>query len=163
MKEGNPRYGSDEIAKFANPENWEIWDVPEGAKEVLYQTFPEFTCLCPRSSYPDFATIHLITIPDRKVLELKNLKLWLNSYRDKPISHENATHEIIQTLADKLELAYGFILMEYTPRGNLTTFPMKEIVTLKVKTAPFQEALETAQLAKKILLEKVLTGSRWTR
>jgi len=163
MTKANLRYGSDEIAKVANPENWEIWNLPKGAKEVLYQTFPEFTCLCPRSSYPDFSTVHLITIPDRKVLELKNLKLWLNSYRSKPISHENATHEIIQTLVDKLDLAYGFILMEYTPRGNLTTFLMKEIIKPKANTIPFSDALETAQLAKRILLEKVLTSSRWIR
>jgi len=118
-------YGEDEIVKYANPDNWELWDSPTGY-ETLYQTFPEFTCLCPRSSYPDFARVHLVVVPSTKVLELKNLKMWLNSYRNKKISHENATFEILDTLVKKLDLAYGFILMEYTPRGNLTTFPMRE-------------------------------------
>ena len=77
------RYGSEAVAAAADPTTWEIWPAPEGHREVLYQRFPEFTCLCPRSEYPDFATVHLVTIPDRKVLELKHLKLWLNSFRDR--------------------------------------------------------------------------------
>ena len=114
------------VAAAADPATWEIWPAPEGHREVLYQRFPEFTCLCPRSEYPDFATVHLVTIPDRKVLELKHLKLWLNSFRDRAISHELATAEIVETLARTLELSYAFILMEYTPRGNLLTVPMIE-------------------------------------
>jgi 7-cyano-7-deazaguanine reductase len=110
----------------ADPATWEIWPAPEGQREVLYQRFPEFTCLCPRSEYPDFATVHLVTIPDRKVLELKHLKLWLNSFRDRAISHELAAAEIVNTLARTLELSYAFILMDYTPRGNLLTVPMIE-------------------------------------
>ena len=54
---------------------------------TIRMRIPEFTCLCPRSGYPDFATVHLVTVPDRKVLELKHLKLWLNSYRERRISH----------------------------------------------------------------------------
>lgn len=121
------KYGSEEIQKYADPKQWEIWDAPNGF-EALYQNFPEFTCLCPRSGYPDFAKVHLITVPDKKVLEMKNLKMWLNSFRNVGISHENATHQILETLVETLNLQYGFILMEYTPRGNLTTFPMREFV-----------------------------------
>jgi 7-cyano-7-deazaguanine reductase len=120
------RYGDEAIAAAADPAHWEIWTAPEGHHEVLYQRFPEFTCLCPRSGYPDFAIVHLVTIPDRKVLELKHLKLWLNSFRDRRISHEAAAFEIIDTLAQTLELFYGFIIMAYTPRGNLSTLPMIE-------------------------------------
>jgi 7-cyano-7-deazaguanine reductase len=126
-KSGPPgSYGSDAVTAAADPATWEIWPAPEGHREVLYQRFPEFTCLCPRSGYPDFATVHLVTIPDRSVVELKHLKLWLNSFRDRPISHELATAEIIDTLARRLDLSYAFILMEYTPRGNLLTIPMIE-------------------------------------
>ena len=120
------KYGGEAVVAAADPATWEIWPAPEGHREVLYQRFPEFTCLCPRSEYPDFATVHLVTIPDRKVLELKHLKLWLNSFRDRAISHELATAEIVDTLARTLELSYAFILMEYTPRGNLLTVPMIE-------------------------------------
>ncbi len=119
-------YGSDAVAEAADPTTWEIWPAPEHHPEVLYQGFPEFTCLCPRSSYPDFATVHLVTVPDRTVVELKHLKLWLNSFRNRTISHELATAEIVQTLTSVLDLHYVFVLMEYTPRGNLTTIPMVE-------------------------------------
>ena len=123
---GRLKYGGEAVAAAADPATWEIWPAPEGHREVLYQRFPEFTCLCPRSEYPDFATVLLVTIPDRNVLELKHLKLWLNSFRDRPISHELAAAEIIDTLAQTLDLSYAFILMEYTPRGNLLTVPMIE-------------------------------------
>lgn len=117
------KYGDKEMNKMANPKNWDIWDAPKQG-EIIYQKFPELTCLCPRSSYPDFAKVHLIIIPDKKVVELKCLKLWLNSFRDMGISHENATAKIADTLFDTLKLTYIFVLMEYTPRGNLTTIPM---------------------------------------
>lgn len=119
-------YGDAAVRAAADPATWEIWPAPEGHREVLYQRFPEFTCLCPRSGYPDFATVHLVTIPDRLVVELKHLKLWLNSFRQRQISHELATAEILDTLVQRLGLAYAFILMEYTPRGNLLTVPMIE-------------------------------------
>lgn len=119
-------YGGDAVREASDPTTWEIWPAPKGHREVLYQRFPEFTCLCPRSAYPDFATVHLVSIPDQKVLELKHLKLWLNSYRERTISHELATAEILDTLVRTLDLAYGFILMDYTPRGNLLTIPMIE-------------------------------------
>lgn len=120
------KYGTQAIVSASDPANWEIWPAPAGHAETLYQSFPEFTCLCPRSNYPDFATIHLVTVPHEKVVELKHLKLWLNSYRDRAISHELAAGEIIDTLKRVLDLHYAFILMEYTPRGNLTTVPMVE-------------------------------------
>ena len=120
------RYGDEAVAAAGDPAHWEIWPAPAGHCEVLYQRFPEFTCLCPRSGYPDFATVHLVTIPYRTVVELKHLKLWLNSFRERRISHELATAEIVETLAGRLDLSYAFILMQYTPRGNLLTVPMIE-------------------------------------
>ncbi len=119
------KYGSKRVKSMADPKNWEIWDAPK-YEEVLYQTFPEFTCLCPRSGYPDFAKVHIILIPNKKVVELKCLKLYLNSFRNVGISHENTTQKIADVLFKTLRLKYIFVLMEYTPRGNLTTFPMTE-------------------------------------
>jgi len=121
------KYGIIATEKFAEPKNWEIWDAPNN-EEVLYQYFPEGTCLCPRSSYPDFFKLHLITIPNKKVVELKCLKLWINSFRNVGISHENLTYKIANTLFEVLKLKYIFVLMEYSPRGNLTTFPMTELL-----------------------------------
>jgi 7-cyano-7-deazaguanine reductase len=111
---------------------------------VLYQHFPEFTCLCPRSNYPDFATVHLVTVPNRRVVELKHLKLWLNSYRDRAISHELATAEIVDTLQSALDLHYIFVLMDYTPRGNLSTIPMVEYANPRVYEGEPHSALRMA-------------------
>ena len=137
-------YGSEAVAEAADPDSWEIWPAPAGHREVLYQRFPEFTCLCPRSGSPDFATVHLVTIPNERVIELKHLKLWLNSFRDRPISHEMAAAEIVDTLAKTLGLAYAFILMEYTPRGNLVTYPMSEFRAPELRDLDANDALAVA-------------------
>lgn len=144
------KYGITEQNKFADPKNWEIWDAPEH-EEVIYQMFPEFTCLCPRSGYPDFAKVHLIIVPDKKVIELKCLKLWLNSFRNIGISHENMTQKIATTLFETLKLKYIFVLMEYSPRGNLTTYPMTELNANK--SVGVREEIRTL---KEKLLSKVI-------
>jgi len=120
------KYGITEQNKFADPRNWEIWDAPQH-EEVIYQMFPEFTCLCPRSGYPDFAKVHLIIVPDKKIVELKCLKLWFNSFRNVGISHEDVTQKIATTLFETLKLKYIFVMMEFSPRGNLVTYPMTEL------------------------------------
>jgi 7-cyano-7-deazaguanine reductase len=154
------KYGAGAISDMADPANWEIWPAPEHHPEVLYQHFPEFTCLCPRSNYPDFATVHLVTVPNRTVVELKHLKLWLNSYRDREISHELATAEIVDTLSKTLDLNYIFVLMEYTPRGNLTTIPMVEYRNPRLhnltRDAPLASALENAVRVKNRLIDNVV-------
>jgi 7-cyano-7-deazaguanine reductase len=158
---GSRNYGGEAVAAAADPDTWEVWPAPEGHREVLYQRFPEFTCLCPRSGYPDFATVHLVTVPDRKVLELKHLKLWLNSFRDRPISHELAAAEILDTLARTLDLAYCFILMEYTPRGNLLTIPMIEYRHPALSDLPptdsLTQALANAARLRDRLIEHTVT------
>jgi 7-cyano-7-deazaguanine reductase len=127
---------------------------------VLYQHFPEFTCLCPRSTYPDFATVHLVTVPNRTVVELKHLKLWLNSYRDHEISHELATAEIVDTLRSVLDLHYIFVLMDYTPRGNLSTIPMVEYEHPRLHdeapTSSLRLALVNARRIKERLIDQVI-------
>ncbi len=139
------KYGKKNINKFADPRNWELWDAPK-RDEVLYQKFPEFTCLCPRSGYPDFATVHMITVPNKKVVELKCLKLWLNSFRSVGISHENMTQKIVDTMKEFLDVKYIFVLMEYSPRGNLTTFPMASW-----KKKDFVQPLEIDYIKKRLL------------
>ncbi len=127
---------------------------------MLYQRFPEFTCLCPRSGYPDFATVHLVTIPNERVIELKHLKLWLNSFRERPISHELAAAEIVDTLAKTLGLAYVFILMEYTPRGNLVTYPMIEYRAPELRDLdandPLAVALANATRVRERLIDRAV-------
>lgn len=144
----NKKYGTKKLDDMSDPKNWEIWDAPTHP-QVLYLTFPEFTCLCPKRGYPDFAKVHLIMVPDKKVLELQCLKLWLNSFRDRSIGHEAAAQEIAFTLFKKLKLQYIFIVMEYSPRGNLTTYPMTQFKTRDVFP-------EEVTMIKKLILEKLI-------
>jgi len=90
-------------------------------------TFPEFTCLCPRSGYPDFATIKLVYTPDKKVVELKSFKLYLNSFRDRAISHEEATNLIFNDLNTLLKPRQMEVTGDFNVRGNVKT-----IITVKL-------------------------------
>lgn len=157
-------YGIAAVSAAADPDSWEIWPAPSQHREVLYQRFPEFTCLCPRSGYPDFATVHLVTIPDQRVIELKHLKLWLNSFREQQISHELATAAIIETLVERLGLLYAFILMEYTPRGNLITFPMVEHRDPRLASLdtddPLAGALANAERVRNRLIDRTIDAAQ---
>ena len=82
---------------------------------------PEFTCLCPRSGYPDFATIKVRYIPDNTIVELRSLKLYLNAYRDRPVSHEGATNQILSDLVTLLEPRWLAVTADFQPRGNVHT------------------------------------------
>lgn len=100
----------------------EIW--PNPAPERDYEiniSFSEFTCLCPRSGYPDFATIKITYIPDKKIVELKSLKLYLNSFRDKPVSHEAVTNLIFNELQKTLKARFLEVIGDFNPRGNVKT------------------------------------------
>ena len=69
-------------------------------------SLPEFTCLCPRTGQPDFATLELEYVPDRLCVELKSLKLYIWSFRDRGAYHEAVTNEILATLVSALEPRY---------------------------------------------------------
>ncbi len=100
----------------------EPWENPYPDRDYIIEiTFPEFTCLCPRSGYPDFATIHLKYIPDRYIIELRSLKLWLNKFRNRYISHEAATNEIFDALWNLLKPRYLKVIGDFHPRGNVHT------------------------------------------
>jgi 7-cyano-7-deazaguanine reductase len=100
----------------------ELWDNPRPEKDYeINVSFPEFTCLCPRSGYPDFATITIKYVPDRKIVELKSLKLYLNSFRNMRISHEEATNKIYSELEKKLKPRFLEITGDFNPRGNVKT------------------------------------------
>jgi len=111
-------YGEKEISNAAV----EVWDNPYPERDYeINITFSEFTCLCPRSGYPDFATIRLIYIPDQKIVELKSLKLFLNSFRDVHISHEEATNRIYEMLEGLLKPRFIEVTGDFNPRGNVKT------------------------------------------
>jgi 7-cyano-7-deazaguanine reductase len=112
------RYGERAIRK-ARLETW-----PNPTPERDYEidiTFPEFTCLCPRSGYPDFASIAVRYTPDQKIVELKSLKMFLNSFRDRHISHEEVTNLIFAELKKKLKPRSLEVTGDFNPRGNVKT------------------------------------------
>lgn len=111
-------YGEKAIAEA----QLETWPNPNPERNYTVEiTFPEFTCLCPRSGYPDFATIHITYIPDKQIIELKSLKLYLNKYRGVYISHEEVTNKIYNALHDTLEPRFLEITGDFNPRGNVKT------------------------------------------
>ena len=82
---------------------------------------PEFTCVCPRSGFPDFATIRIQYIPDKWCVELKSLKLYLNSFRNEKVFHEDVTNNILQDLIDLLDPWEIEVEGDFNVRGNIKT------------------------------------------
>ncbi len=112
----------------------EIWDNPSPERDYTIEiAYPEFTCLCPRSGYPDFATIRINYIPDRKVVELKALKLYLNGFRDKYISHEAVPNDIYTTLYTRLKPRSLEVIGDFNVRGNIKTVIKVSSDDVKVK------------------------------
>ncbi len=112
------KYGKDAISE-AKLEAW-----PNASPERDYEidiSFEEFTCLCPRSGYPDFATICIRYVPDKSIVELKSLKLYLNSYRNIGISHEETTNKIYTDLSEILQPRFLEVIGDFNPRGNVKT------------------------------------------
>lgn len=100
----------------------EVWDNPNPERDYTIDiSYPEFTCLCPRSGYPDFATINLSYVPDKKVVELKSLKLYLNSFRSSAISHEAAANAIFDSLKKALKPRKMELTADFNVRGNVKT------------------------------------------
>jgi len=83
--------------------------------------FPEFTCKCPFSGYPDFANLRIIYQPSKKVIELKAIKLYLNSFREKKISHEEVANQIIDDLVAISDPKWMQLEANFNPRGNVHT------------------------------------------
>ena len=82
---------------------------------------PEFTCLCPRTGQPDFATIRLRYVPDARIVELKSLKLYLWSFRDEGQFHEAVTNRILDDLVATLAPRRMEIEAEFLVRGGIRT------------------------------------------
>lgn len=113
VKYGERAIEEGKLITFPNPR--------PGREYKIDITLPEFTCKCPFSGYPDFATIHVHYVPDEKVVELKAIKLYINSYRDRYISHEESVNQILDDLVaacDPLEMT---VKGDFQPRGNVHT------------------------------------------
>lgn len=110
--------------------------LPSGGKHPLLETFPnpnsgrdyvirmeipEFTCLCPKTGQPDFATLHLEYVPDAKCVELKSLKLYVWSFRGEGRFHEAVTNEILDDLVAATRPRYMRLTAEFYVRGGIYT------------------------------------------
>ncbi len=82
---------------------------------------PEFTCLCPKTGQPDFATIRIRYAPDRRCVELKSLKLYLWSYRDEGAFHEAVTNRILDDIVRTIQPRRIVVEGEFLVRGGIHT------------------------------------------
>ena len=111
IKYGEREIINGELITFPNPRI--------GRRYNVDISLPEFTCKCPFSGYPDFATIGIIYVPDQKVVELKALKLYINSYRDRYISHEEVANQILDDFVSVADPHHIIVKADFSPRGNV--------------------------------------------
>lgn len=88
---------------------------------TIIHTAPEFTSLCPKTGQPDFATIDIDYIPDKLCVELKSLKLYLNSYRNEGVFFESVTNQILEDLVKVCSPRYMLVSAEFNVRGGISS------------------------------------------
>lgn len=115
------KYGEEEILHFDINKDENYWPNEHRKTYTIDIELPEFMCKCPRSGYPDFAKIYLQYQPNKKVIELKALKLYINSFMNRHISHENSANEIFDTLYKNLSPKWMKLVTDFNPRGNVHT------------------------------------------
>ena len=100
----------------------ETFPNPQPARDYTIRIrIPEFTCLCPKTGQPDFATLRLDYVPDAECVELKSLKSYVWSYRNEGAFHEAVTNRIVEDLASRLSPRYLRITAEFNVRGGIFT------------------------------------------
>ncbi len=109
----NPASPSGDIETFPNPS--------PARDYTIRMQIPEFTCLCPRTGQPDFATLELEYVPDSLCVELKSLKLYIWSFRDRGAFHEAVTNEIVDRLAAALDPRFLRLTARFNVRGGIYT------------------------------------------
>jgi 7-cyano-7-deazaguanine reductase len=109
---------SREIELFPNPQ--------PGRDYTIRIRIPEFTCLCPRTGQPDFATLDLEYVPDALCVELKSLKLYVWSFRDRGAFHEAVTNEIADLLVASLKPRFLRLAAQFNVRGGISTTVVAE-------------------------------------
>ena len=109
---------SKDLETFLNPQ--------PGRDYTIRITIPEFTCLCPKTGQPDFATINIDYVPADLCVELKALKLYMWSYRDDGAFHEAVTNEILNNLVRAITPNFMRIKAEFNVRGGIYTTVIAE-------------------------------------
>ncbi len=109
---------SKELETFDNP-------TPERDYTIRIH-LPEFTCLCPKTGQPDFATLDLEYVPEKSCVELKSLKMYIWSFRDEGAFHEAVTNEILSALVKACEPRFMRLTAEFNVRGGVYTTVVAE-------------------------------------
>src|SRR5712664_3715166 len=105
----------------------ETFENPAPARDyTIRMTIPEFSCLCPKTGQPDFATLKLEYVPDERCVELKSLKLYVWSFRDRGTFHEAVTNEMLQHLVAATEPRFLRLSAEFNVRGGIYTTVVAE-------------------------------------
>ena len=93
---------------------------------TIRMTIPEFSCVCPKTGQPDFATLKLEYVPHERCVELKSLKLYIWSFRSRGAYHEAVTNEILDALAGATAPRFMRLLAEFNVRGGIYTTVVAE-------------------------------------
>lgn len=109
---------SKQLETFDNP-------MPERDYTIRIEV-PEFTCLCPKTGQPDFATLYLEYVPDQRCVELKSLKLYVWSYRDEGAFHEKVTNTILDDLLAATSPRFMRLTAKFNVRGGIYTSVVAE-------------------------------------
>lgn len=107
-----------ELDTFANPQPDRDYS--------LHIRIPEFTCLCPKTGQPDFATLRFDYVPDQRCVELKSLKQYIRCYRDVGAFHEDVANRILSDLIGALEPRFARLTAEFNVRGGIYTTVVAE-------------------------------------
>jgi len=113
-----PSKPSKDLETFENPQ--------PGRDYTIRIRVPEFTCLCPKTGQPDFATLHFEYVPDRLCVELKSLKLYVWSFRDEGAFHEAVTNRILDDLVEAIRPRFMRLTAEFNVRGGIYTTVVAE-------------------------------------
>lgn len=100
----------------------ETFENPNNKRDIhIHMQIPEFTCLCPKTGQPDFATLYLDYIPDKTCVELKSLKLYIWSFRDEGCFHEAVTNSILDDLVQATDPRFMRLTAKFFVRGGIFT------------------------------------------
>jgi 7-cyano-7-deazaguanine reductase len=115
----------------------EVFPNPQPKRDfVIHMQIPEFTCLCPKTGQPDFATLYLDYIPDKRCVELKSLKLYIWSFRDEGKFHEAVTNEILDDIVAATAPRFARLTAKFWVRGGIFTTVVAEHRAKGWKPAP---------------------------
>jgi 7-cyano-7-deazaguanine reductase len=105
----------------------EVWDNKYKDRDyVVSLTIPEFTCICPKTGLPDFATIKIDYTPDKSCIELKSFKMYLIFYRNVGIFHEHLVNKLLDDFVKACSPRWAKIMVDMNPRGGIGTIVAAE-------------------------------------